>query len=85
LERLLSFREAMALLGISKPSLYRLIDRAELPVVEVGGRRLVEPAELRRFVAAHRRRGPPVKSEDRRCQPVLANPADEGGGDGGTG
>ena len=69
MERLLSFGEAMALLGISKPSLYRLIDRAE----------------LRRFVAAHRRRGPPVKSEDRRCQPVLANPADEGGGDGGTG
>jgi excisionase family DNA binding protein len=75
----------MVLLGISKPSFYRLIDRAELPVVEVGGRRLVEPAELRRFVEEHRRLGRSIKSEDRRCQPVLANPADQGGGDGGTG
>jgi excisionase family DNA binding protein len=48
--------EAQAVLGISKPLLSRLIRHGELPVVEVGGRTLVDPADLRTFIAARRRR-----------------------------
>jgi excisionase family DNA binding protein len=52
LEPLLSIAEARGLLGISEAGIYRLIGRGDLALVEVGGRRLIEPAELRRFVAA---------------------------------
>jgi hypothetical protein len=57
------------------------MNRGELAFVEVGNRRLVEPAEIRRFVADHRRRGRPVKGKNRPKQPVFADSAAAGVGD----
>lgn len=59
MEPLLSIADARRVLGISEAGIYRLIGRGEIGLIEVGGRRLVEPEELRRFVAERRvRRGP---------------------------
>jgi hypothetical protein len=55
LEPLLSLSTARQLLGISQASLYRLLARGELEVVEVAGRRLIEPATLRTFISERRR------------------------------
>ena len=54
LEPLLSVREARQILGVSGPTIYRLMGDGQLPSVLVGGRRLIEPAELRRFIEARR-------------------------------
>jgi predicted DNA-binding transcriptional regulator AlpA len=51
LEELLSIPAAYRTLGISQASLYRLFDRGELPVVHVGGRRMIDPKDLRRYIA----------------------------------
>lgn len=53
-EPLLSIKAAHRALGISQAYLYRLFDRGELPSVRVGGRRLVDPADIRAYVAAHK-------------------------------
>jgi hypothetical protein len=53
---LLSVVEARSILGISEAGIYRLFARGELEVVEIAGRRLVEPDTLR-FIAARRRTG----------------------------
>ena len=55
LEPLLSIREAHERLGISEAGFYRLIRRGDIAIVEIGGRRLVEPEALREFIAARRR------------------------------
>jgi excisionase family DNA binding protein len=62
LEPLLSRAEAARVLGISEDGVKRLIRRGELPVVEIGGRRLHEPEQLRDFIAARRRRREPLRS-----------------------
>lgn len=54
LEGLLSIPVTHRALGISQASLYRLFDRGELPVVHVGGRRLVDPNDLREYVARNK-------------------------------
>jgi len=51
---MLSIPVAYRALGISQASLYRLFDRGELPVVHVGGRRMVDPADLREYIAANK-------------------------------
>jgi excisionase family DNA binding protein len=60
LEPLMSLADAAEMLGISRASAWRLVYDGELEVVAVGGRRLIEPAELRRFIAARRRRRKPI-------------------------
>jgi excisionase family DNA binding protein len=56
LEPLLSIDEAAGLLGISPRGLYRLIGRSDLMTVKVGNCTRIEPRELRRFIAAQRKR-----------------------------
>lgn len=80
LEPLLSVAEAADTLGISRAGLWRLVYAGEIEVVAVGGRRLIEPDELRRFIAARRRRGKPTNSEARSA-PGLAKSAGADGGD----
>lgn len=46
----LSVPEAAGLLGISKPSMYNLIHRADFPSFKVGGRTLVSRAGLEKWV-----------------------------------
>ena len=54
LEPLLSCRETALILGVSMPTLRRVMTAGQLPSVVVGDRRLVEPAALRRFIAERR-------------------------------
>ena len=54
MESLLSIAEARRILGISASGFYRLIGRAEIAIVRVGGRSLVEPQALRAFIATKR-------------------------------
>lgn len=62
-DRLLSLAEVReALGGLSESTVARLIGRGELATVKIGRRRMVEPAELRRFV---RRTGPTEASTKR--------------------
>jgi excisionase family DNA binding protein len=62
LEPLYSLSEARQILGISRTSIYRLIERGDLAVVELGGRRLVEPEALRKLIDSRRRRRDTVRS-----------------------
>jgi len=55
LEPLLSIDEVGAVLRISERSVYRLLRSGDLPCLKVGQRTLVEPKELRQFIANHRR------------------------------
>jgi excisionase family DNA binding protein len=55
LEPLLSLADLERILGVSEPTVARLVRRGEIPVVAVGRRRLVEPAAVRRFIAARTR------------------------------
>lgn len=48
---LLTLPEAAQRLRISRSSLYRLMDRQELPSVRVGGRRLISSRMLDAFIA----------------------------------
>lgn len=57
IEPLLSVREVAAVLGLSRATVYRLIDERELVCVRLDGRRLVEPEALRAFIAGRRQPG----------------------------
>jgi excisionase family DNA binding protein len=46
LERLRSVREVCDLLGVSRPTVQRLVTRGELPVVKLGDRSLFRPADI---------------------------------------
>ena len=48
----LSVTEAAAVLGISRPMVYRLIRSEGFPVFQVGGRRLISRAGLEAWVAS---------------------------------
>jgi excisionase family DNA binding protein len=52
--RLVSFATAAEHLSISRRTLERLVERRALRAVHVGRRRLVEEAEIRRFIEATR-------------------------------
>ncbi len=47
----ISFAEAAALLGVSRPTMYALSRRDGFPVFSVGSRRLISVEGLRRWVA----------------------------------
>lgn len=53
--RLLTVPEAAKSLGICRTSLYALVGRGELPLVRIGGRSMVDPADLAALVAASKR------------------------------
>jgi excisionase family DNA binding protein len=52
--RLLSIEQAARFLGISVATLYDLKARGEITSVRIRGRRLFDPADLERFIDAHR-------------------------------
>ncbi len=47
---LLSVREAAQMMGVSRGSAYRLIERGELPAVRVGGQLRVDRDELWEYI-----------------------------------
>jgi excisionase family DNA binding protein len=51
---LLNADEAAKALGIGTSTLYVLLGRGELPSIRIEGRRLFAPADIERFIAAHR-------------------------------
>ncbi len=51
----MSIDEVAQVLRISERGVYRLMSRGEITSVKVGGRTLLEPEELRRFIAHQRR------------------------------
>lgn len=61
---LLSVERVGQLLGVSRVTAYRLIARGALPHVRVGGRRLVEPEALQRFIDRARFEGAPASMND---------------------
>jgi excisionase family DNA binding protein len=63
-EALLSVQDACEMLGISRPTLFRLIGRGELSVVKLARRTLFRPADLDALVLQSlRRRGSEDESE----------------------
>jgi excisionase family DNA binding protein len=50
----MSIDEVALVLHISERSVYRLISRSQLMSLKVGHRTLVEPAEVRNFIASQR-------------------------------
>jgi excisionase family DNA binding protein len=54
LEPLLTVAAVCEVLGVSKPTLYRLIHAGELTPIRVGQRARFEPAELRAYLERHR-------------------------------
>lgn len=53
-EALLSVGEARDVLGISDPTIWRLVRGGLLPTVNIGRRRLVHPDDLRAFINQRR-------------------------------
>jgi excisionase family DNA binding protein len=47
----LSITEVCEALGVSRPTVYRLMDSGQLATFTVGRRRLIQVSELERFVA----------------------------------
>lgn len=55
-----SITEAAKLLGISRPTLYTLVNKPEFPAFKVGGRTLISTEGLREWVKA--------QAEETRCE-----------------
>lgn len=53
----MSLEEVGRVLRISERSVYRLLRSGDLPSLKVGQRTLVEPDQLRQFIANRRRHG----------------------------
>lgn len=53
----LSVTEAAALLGVSRPTVYQLMNRADFPSFRIGARRLISRAGLERWVQEQAERG----------------------------
>jgi len=63
-ESLITIDEAGRALGVSRSTVWRLIQRGELPTVRRGGRRLVQASALRTRAARPSSREIPALSED---------------------
>jgi len=50
LERLLTYREAGKLLGVTERTIWTLVDQGSLPAVRFGRSVRIDPADLRRFI-----------------------------------
>jgi excisionase family DNA binding protein len=51
-----SLADVQQILRVSRHTVSRLVRRGDLPVVEIGGRTLIESADLRAFLASRKRR-----------------------------
>jgi len=76
IEPLLSLVETREVLGVSRMTLWRIVDRGDLPVVRIGGRPLFDPEDLRAFIAANRA----PKRRDPAVEPGLGDSVDTGDG-----
>ncbi len=63
-ESLVTVEEAGRRLGVSRSTVWRLIQRGELPSVRRGGRRLVQVAALRQRVKRHSSAGIPPLTDN---------------------
>lgn len=82
IEPLLSTDEARQVLGVSRPTFSRMLKRGDLPVVKVGRRTLIDPDDLRRYIAARKRRRGQNDDDPAATGSPVRDPADPGGGDG---
>jgi excisionase family DNA binding protein len=57
-QALLSVNEAAQRLGVSAPTVYRLIGRGELPVIKIGDRSLFRPRDIDALIERSIRRTP---------------------------
>jgi excisionase family DNA binding protein len=73
---LLSVPAAAARLGVDRKTVWRLIREGELPVIEVRTRTLIDPADLRTFIAVNRRTR--SRDENRPVKAVLEGEDDSG-------
>ncbi len=53
-KRFISYTETAQFLGLSRPTIDRLIAREEIPSYKIGKRRLFDPEELVEWVKSHR-------------------------------
>ncbi len=58
IDRLLTVQDIMALLRISRPTLYRLLKSGRLVPVRIGKRTLFDPEDIRSFVEASKKASP---------------------------
>lgn len=72
----------MSLLGISRPTLARLLRRGELPVVKVAGRTLIDPSDLRSFIEERKVRRLSNDDDQAGTRSIASTSAGAGGGDG---
>ena len=54
--RLLTVSEAAESLGIGRTSFYTLVKKGRVPLVQIGGRSLVDPADIAALIAASKRK-----------------------------
>jgi excisionase family DNA binding protein len=78
IEPLLSLAETREVLGVSRMTLWRIVDRGDLPIVRIGDRPLFDPEDVRAFIASNRA----PKTRDPAERPGLGDPAGSGGGRG---
>lgn len=57
IERLLTYREAAKVLGVTERTLWMLVDRGLLPAVRFGRSVRIDPADLRAFIERGKGRG----------------------------
>ena len=62
-ERFLTAREVQTILGISRGTAYRLIEKGVLPSIRFGGNVRVPLRGLHRWLAAHSNPGAPVNTD----------------------
>jgi len=53
-KRFISYTETAQFLGLSRPTIDRLIARGEIPSYKIGKRRIFDPEELIEWVKSHR-------------------------------
>ena len=54
--KLHSLAEVESILGVSRPTVSRLVRQGDLPVIEIGRRTLIESDDLRGFLTSRKRR-----------------------------
>jgi excisionase family DNA binding protein len=69
MKRLLDVTNTRETLGVSVPTLYRLMAQGELPFVKIAGRTLFRPSDVDELVERNvRRRGSTERSPDSCCR-----------------
>ena len=65
-KRFISYTETAQFLGLSRPTIDRLIARGEIPSYKIGKRRLFDPEELVDWVKSHRSDRPKKSGEKKK-------------------